>query len=191
MSAMSKHIHIHVPTGSVSVTDSGDWEESKHPRAENGQFGAGGGGSSSGPRTLPKGTGHARPEDRRAYLTHKIDEAELRRRAGPEPKSSAPAKSVEERRAAIKAGTMKVSVPQKGAAPDDGKPTPGGHNHGARVIAEVERRAKAGEQVSVGIEKDKGVIRDRDGKEIFSLPLYSWGDKDKLKKYIDEDGFKH
>lgn len=40
---MAKHIHIHIhkPT-----KDAGAWEESKHKRAENGQFGSGGGASS-------------------------------------------------------------------------------------------------------------------------------------------------
>lgn len=36
---MARHIHIH-----VSTKDAGNWEESKHPRADNGQFGKGSGG---------------------------------------------------------------------------------------------------------------------------------------------------
>lgn len=36
---MARHIHIHIAT-----KDAGNFEESKHPRAENGQFGKGSGG---------------------------------------------------------------------------------------------------------------------------------------------------
>lgn len=45
---MAKHIHIHLParqSGKTAVRDAGEFEESKHPRAQNGQFGSGGGGS--------------------------------------------------------------------------------------------------------------------------------------------------
>lgn len=43
---MARHIHIH-----VSTKDAGNWEENKHPRADNGQFGKGSGGGAkpSGP----------------------------------------------------------------------------------------------------------------------------------------------
>lgn len=45
---MAKTIHIHLPPGMVvtrTTRDSGDWKESDHPRAKNGQFGSGGGGA--------------------------------------------------------------------------------------------------------------------------------------------------
>jgi hypothetical protein len=47
---MAKTIHIHLPPGMVvtrTTRDSGDWKESDHPRAKNGQFGSGGGGGSA------------------------------------------------------------------------------------------------------------------------------------------------
>lgn len=52
---MSKTIHIHVhhkPT-----RDAGEWEESKHPRAENGQFGKGSGGGAA----AKKSAGSSKP----------------------------------------------------------------------------------------------------------------------------------
>lgn len=43
---MAKHVHIFLgPKIRAVTTDSPDWEESKHPRADNGQFGKGSGGS--------------------------------------------------------------------------------------------------------------------------------------------------
>lgn len=43
---MARHIHIHLDP--VRTVDSGNWDESKHPRASNGQFGTGGGQVNSG-----------------------------------------------------------------------------------------------------------------------------------------------
>lgn len=54
---MAKTIHIHLPPGMVvtrTTRDSGDWKESDHPRAKNGQFGSGGGGGSA-PAAKEKG----------------------------------------------------------------------------------------------------------------------------------------
>ena len=54
---MTKTIHIHLPPGMVvtrTTRDSGDWKESDHPRAKNGQFGSGGGGGSA-PAAKEKG----------------------------------------------------------------------------------------------------------------------------------------
>lgn len=45
---MTKTIHIHIH--SAKTTDA--WEESKHPRADNGQFGKGGGGAKASPRPV-------------------------------------------------------------------------------------------------------------------------------------------
>lgn len=48
---MAKHIHISLgPKVRAITTDSPDWDESKHPRADNGQFGKGSGG---GTKPLP------------------------------------------------------------------------------------------------------------------------------------------
>lgn len=52
---MTKHIHIHLPPGArvtaVRSGDSGDWDESKHKRADDGKFSSGGGGGGKGPQT--------------------------------------------------------------------------------------------------------------------------------------------
>lgn len=45
---MTKTIHIHIH--SAKTADA--WEESKHPRAANGQFGSGGGGAKASPRPV-------------------------------------------------------------------------------------------------------------------------------------------
>lgn len=42
-------------------TDAGDWDEGKHPRAPNGQFGEGGGGSSKTPEAPPERHGEEHP----------------------------------------------------------------------------------------------------------------------------------
>lgn len=55
---MGKTIHIHVH----QTRDAGEWEESKHPRAENGQFGKG---SGNGTKPLP-GAGNLALKERQA-----------------------------------------------------------------------------------------------------------------------------
>lgn len=48
---MRKTIHIHLH--STPTRDAGNWEESKHPRAENGQFGKGSGGGAAAKKSAP------------------------------------------------------------------------------------------------------------------------------------------
>lgn len=54
---MAKHIHIHLPARIAGKgRDAGEFEESKHPRAQNGQFGSGGGGAKPAAKgAAPKG----------------------------------------------------------------------------------------------------------------------------------------
>lgn len=55
---MGKTIHIHVH----QTRDAGEWEESKHPRAENGQFGKGSGGGTPAKKSAPaKPKGSSKP----------------------------------------------------------------------------------------------------------------------------------
>lgn len=48
---MAKTIHIHLH--SKPTHDAGSWEEGKHPRAENGQFGKGSGGGAAAKKSAP------------------------------------------------------------------------------------------------------------------------------------------
>ena len=54
---MTKTIHIHIH--SAKTTDA--WEESKHPRADNGQFGKGGGGAKASAKPAAKSAPTAKP----------------------------------------------------------------------------------------------------------------------------------
>lgn len=58
---MAKHIHIHLGKGAritgSRTLDSGNWDESKHKRADNGQFGSGGGGKKPDPKSTPAAGG--------------------------------------------------------------------------------------------------------------------------------------
>lgn len=52
---MARHIHIH-------FADAGDFDEAKHKRAGNGQFGSGGGGAAKpAAKTITKTEGAAKP----------------------------------------------------------------------------------------------------------------------------------
>lgn len=51
---MAKTIHIHLH--STPTRDAGNWEEGKHPRAENGQFGKGSGGGAAAKKSAPAKT---------------------------------------------------------------------------------------------------------------------------------------
>lgn len=57
---MTKHIHIHIHS-KAPTRDAGEWDESKHKRAENGQFGSGGGGAKKDTSKAPA-TGFAERE---------------------------------------------------------------------------------------------------------------------------------
>lgn len=57
---MSKTIHIHLHRQPVT-RDSGNWEESKHPRAENGQFGKGSGGAKPAAKKSAPAKGSSKP----------------------------------------------------------------------------------------------------------------------------------
>lgn len=61
---MARHIHIH-----VSTKDAGNFEESKHPRADNGQFGKGsGGGAKPAAKTAPAAKKAADPAKMQSTL---------------------------------------------------------------------------------------------------------------------------
>lgn len=61
---MARHIHIH-----VSTKDAGNWEENKHPRADNGQFGKGsGGGAKPAAKTAPAAKKAADPAKMQSTL---------------------------------------------------------------------------------------------------------------------------
>ena len=60
---MAKHIHIHLPARIAGKgRDAGEFEESKHPRAANGQFGSGGGGGGGGAKPAAKKSSSSAPK---------------------------------------------------------------------------------------------------------------------------------
>lgn len=143
---MARHIHIHVGT-----KDAGNWEENKHPRAENGQFGKGSGGG-------------AKPAAKKAPAAKKDVPAIAVKTSNRGP--GALAQMQAQSNAHLKAtGFGHLVTPAKNK-PGTGTPSPSGRSMTPKEVV-AQTNANAG-KLSVNMDKIKegSALYDKSGKKV-------------------------
>lgn len=158
---MAKHIHIHIhkPT-----KDAGAWEESKHKRAANGQFGSGGGG---GTKPLPGAGNLALKERQAAKAAQTAAKREQAAKAGTIMKGKGVTLAAHHARAPEPAAhSWEKSSAAKNASRAAERSTQGGggdphalHTAASKAHAEAAEEANArGDRVNAQMHSDKSVM---------------------------------